>query len=100
MDERIRRMSVDNAIASGAELFANWEKQVASMKAEARNEMPDIFKAVRNEGHIGGLECEALIAKTDALFTGFEASLIAFHAELTERAKEAGIDLPQRSGGR
>ena len=99
MDEKAR-MTVDAAVQKGAALFANWEDVVSLMKSEARVEMRDVFKAVRDGGHIGGVQCEALIAKTDAMITAFEADLITFHAEVTEKAKEEGIDLPQRSGGR
>ena len=99
MDEKAP-MTVEQAVQIGADTFARWEEQIAVMKDEARGDMRNVFKTVRNNQHIGGLECEALSSEIDALVTQFEADVFAIHAELTERAKKAGIDLPQRSGGR
>lgn len=88
------------SVKRGAEIFEKAEESARHIKAEFR-ELRKVFASIRDEGHIGGLECEALSGEADALATKFEADLYAMHSRLTKRAQELGIDLPApRSGGR
>ncbi len=82
-----------------ADEFAEWEKNARKAKKAAR-EMREGFRVIHVEGHIGGLMSEKLAGKLDALATSQEAAIYAMHSDLTELAKELGIDLPQRDGGR
>jgi hypothetical protein len=93
------RMSVEEAVAKGAEIFEGAEQRAHWIKKNFRD-LREVFEAVRDGGHLGGLETQAMATEADALATQFEADVYSMHALLTERAKELGIDLPQRSGGR
>lgn len=94
-----RRMDVAEAVAKGAEIFEGAEQRAHWIKKNFRD-LREVFEAVRDGGHLGGLETQALATEADALATDFESQVYAMHAGLTERAKALGIDLPQRSGGR
>lgn len=93
-------MSVETAIQDGANIFEDAEKMARTIKENMRRFRKTV-EEVRNAGHIGGLEAQAIAGEADALATKFEADLYALHSRLTVRAQELGIDLPQpRSGGR
>lgn len=91
--------NVSEAVATMAEHFANWEKWAYKAKKAAR-EMKDGFAVIHAGGGLGGLESLALATALDAMATRHEAEIYAMHADLTEQAKDLGIDLPQRDGGR
>lgn len=94
-----RRMSTKEAVAKGAEIFAEAEQRAHWIKRNFRD-LREVFEAVRDGGHIGGIETQALAAEVDALATQFEADVYRLHAALTRRAADLGIDLPApRSGG-
>ncbi len=93
-------MTVEEAVAKGAEIFAEAEQRAHWIRKNFRD-LREVFEAVRDGGHLGGLETQALAAQADALATSFEAQLYTMHADLTRRAQEAGVDLlAPRSGGR
>ncbi len=93
-------MTLEEAVAKGAEIFAEAEQRAHWIKKNFR-ELREVFEVVRDAGHLGGLETQALASQADALATSFEAEIYTMHADLTKRAKDAGIDLPApRSGGR
>lgn len=92
--------TLEEAVQHGASIFGEAEAKAKSIRAAFRD-LDDVFKKVRDEGHIGGIECMALSAEADALATSFFANLTSMHANLTNIAKDKGIDLPAiESGGR
>lgn len=91
--------TVPEAVQTMADHFDTWEKWAAKAKKNAR-EMKQGFAIIHAEGALGGLESLAMATALDALATQQEADIYAMHAKLTEQAKELGIDLPQRDGGR
>lgn len=93
-------MTVEEAVEFGAaEMEAN-EAKAREIKDSLRG-LRSVFEVVRDAGHIGALECQELSAEVDAIGTTFEAYLWRFHARVTKRAMELGIDLPvMRDGGR
>ena len=91
--------TVSEAVQTMADHFESWEKWAAKAKKAAR-EMKQGFAIIHAEGALGGLESLALATALDAMATQQEADIYAMHAALTEKAKELGIDLPQRDGGR
>lgn len=94
------KMTTEEAVQQGAAFFEKVERQIRQHKAGARK-LRKVFEAIRDEGHLGGLETEALSCEADALFTAHEAAVYRIHAGLTARAKALGIDLPTiASGGR
>lgn len=96
---REHKMTTEEAVAKGASIFEEAEQRAHWIKRNFRD-LRDVFEAIRDGGHIGGLETQALASEADALATQFEASVYRLHANLTARAKELGIDLPApRSGG-
>jgi hypothetical protein len=98
--QKENRMTVEEAVAKGADTFAQAEQRAHWIKKNFRD-LREVFEAIRDGGMIGGLETQALASEADALATVFEADIYRLHAELTARAKELGIDLPSiESGGR
>lgn len=93
------KMDTGEAVRLGAEIFADAEAKAAKIR-KAFRQLRDMFETIRDEGHIGGLECGAMACECDALATRFEADVWALHSKLTKRAQELGIDLPLRDGGR
>ena len=92
-------MDVSEAVAQGAATFADAEDSARKIKKTFRD-LRSVFEAIRDGGHIGSLECQALSGDADALATKFEADVWAMHAHLTRRCEALGIELPQpRSGG-
>ncbi len=93
-------MTLEEAIARGAEIFANAETALESINADFK-ELKDVFAVVRDHGHLGGIETVALSWRARSMSADMLADVYEFHAMLTERAKAEGIDLPApRSGGR
>lgn len=90
--------TVGEAVETMAEHFANAEKAAAKFKKAAR-EMKEGFKIIREQAGLGGIESHALATGLDAMATRHEAEIYAMHADLTERAKELGIDLPSIADG-
>lgn len=92
---------VAEAVQDWAEFFALLEDHIDADQTAVRSLGPQMA-VIRDAGYIGGIECDAICAEADALLTSHKAAVLSFHAQLTERAKELGIDLPprQRSGGR
>lgn len=84
--------TVEHAVETMAEHFANWEKWAAKAKKNARD-MKAGFAIIRQQGGLGGLESLALATALDSMATRHEAEIYAMHAELTEKAKDLGIDL-------
>lgn len=95
------RMTVEEAVAKGADIFEKAEASAHKIKKGFRD-LREVFETIRDAGHLGGLETQALSAEADALATQFEASIYRMHAHLTKRAQDIGIDLPapRSSGGR
>lgn len=92
-------MNVHEAVARGAEIMSELERDAKRHKAY-RAEMREVMETVRNEGHIGNLECEAMSRDFAAIVTAYDAALYVYHSKATLRCQELGIDLPQRDGGR
>lgn len=92
-------MNAHEAVRKGADIFDGAEKKARTIKNQFR-QLRKVFEAVRDEGYIGALECQAVASECDVLATEFEAKIWAMHRKLTVRAQELGIDLPQRDGGR
>lgn len=94
-------MDVNEAVAQGAEIFANVEQMIDEIESAFGKPLYDVFATVRDAGHIGGIETQAYSARAAAMAADFKAKVLQFHFELVEIAKEQGIDLPApRSGGR
>lgn len=95
------RMTLEEAVAKGATIFADAEDAADNIERIFGKPLYEVFAAVRDAGHLGGIETQALSARAVAMVADFKAQVLEFHAELTERAKREGIDLPApRSGGR
>lgn len=93
-------MTTQDSVQAMADAFESAEQSARQIKEDFRTFRKHL-SVIRDEGHIGGLECQALAGEADALATQFEADLYAMHRRWTVRAGELGIDLPQpRSGGR
>jgi hypothetical protein len=90
--------TVESAVETMAEHFANWEKWAAKAKKAAR-EMKAGFVIIRSEGYIGGLDSLAMATELDAMATRHEAEIYDMHAKLTAVAKANGIDLPSIADG-
>lgn len=90
--------TVEQAVETMAEHFANWERWAAKAKKAAR-EMKAGFAVIRAEGHIGGLDSLAMATDLDAMATRHEAEIYDMHAKLTAVAKAKGIDLPSIADG-
>lgn len=89
-------MTTEEAVAKGAELFANAEDALTALVAA----LPKILATARDNGLLGGIECIRLTA--DACSDVNEALFIiaGLHEKLTAEAQEKGVDLPApRSGG-
>lgn len=90
-------MTTEEAVAKGAKLFADAEAALAKLSAQ----LPGIFAAVRDGGNLGGIECMQLTASSGSDVNAALGIIADLHRDLTERAKEKGIDLPTiASGGR
>lgn len=93
-------MSVEQAVQDGAAIFAKAEDRARQTKTAFRK-LRKLLETVRDARIIGALECQAIACEADAVATRFEADIWAMHRQLTLRAQELGIDLPQtRDGGR
>lgn len=91
-------MDVNEAVAKGAQIFADVEEKAEEIKASLR-ELRSVFQAVRKAGHIGNLECLALTQSMAALGDKFAADVLEKHSLVTRRCQDLGIDLPQPRGG-
>lgn len=93
-------MDVQQAVAEGAEIFADVEAQARAIKMRMRG-LRKVFEAIRDTGAAGSLETQESACECDALATQFEADVWALHRKLTLSAQAKGIDLPAtRDGGR
>lgn len=93
-------MDVQQAVAEGAEIFAEAEARARSIKMRMRG-MRKVIEALRDAGVVGSLEAQEAACECDALATQFEADLWALHRKFTLSAQDKGIDLPAtRDGGR
>lgn len=91
--------SVEEAVSAGAAIFADVEDALEGVAAKLRS-LKGVFDAVAAGGHLGGIEAAALSLRARAMGVKMLADVFELHAQLTERAKEKGIDLPApRSGG-
>lgn len=89
-------MTTEEAVAQGAKLFADAEEALAALSAG----MPSIITAVRDEGHIGALECMSRISEAGVISNAALGEIATLHQNFTTRCQDLGIDLPQaRSGG-
>lgn len=93
-----RPMTTEEAVAKGAELFANAEDALTALVSA----LPKILATARDSGHLGGIECIRLTA--DAGGDANEALFIiaGLHEKLTVTAQDKGIDIPviMSGGGR
>lgn len=102
MNEHVRKdaamaMTTEEAVAKGAKLFADAETDLTKLAVE----LPKVFTAIRDGGHIGGIECMQLIADATGKVSYALSTIATLHADLTKKAQEKGIDLPViASGGR
>jgi hypothetical protein len=93
-------METEEAVQKIADAMSDAEGKASSIRASIRA-TKEAWEALRGNFVIGGLEMQARFRGLDALVTQFEANLFAAHAEMTRRAGELGVDLPQPlSGGR
>jgi hypothetical protein len=94
--ERSMAMTTEEAVAKGAELFANAEDSLTALVSA----LPKILATARDAGLLGGIECIRLTA--DACGDVNEALFIiaGLHERLTAEAQGKGVDVPApRSGG-
>lgn len=78
-------MTAKEAVVEGSRLFADVEDAITKLIAA----MPGIINAVRDDGAIGGITLNDVLAIVAEL-----------HSDLTDRCVELGIDIPtMRSGG-
>lgn len=90
-------MTTEEAVVKGADLFAKAEKALAALAKD----MPSILAAVRDGGHLGGIETMQLTASYSVTINSAYALIADLHQEVTQQAKNKGIDLPViASGGR
>ena len=89
-------MTTQEAVAQGAELFANAEEALAALAAA----LPKILATARDENHIGGIECIMLTAEACGDVNMALGIVATLHSRLTKLAQEKGVDIPApRSGG-
>lgn len=89
-------MTTEEAVAKGADLFAKAEKALAALAKD----MPGILAAVRDGGHLGGIETMQLTASYSVTINSAYSLIADLHQEVTQKAKDKGIDLPSiESGG-
>ncbi len=90
-------MTTEEAVAKGAKLFAKAEESLAALAKD----MPSILAAVRDGGHLGGIETMQLTARYSITINSAYSLIADLHQETTQQAGEKGIDLPViASGGR
>jgi hypothetical protein len=88
--------TIAEQVGAAAEAFADYEEAIqAFKKTGVRALCAELFKT----GQIGFLEYQRTAAAFEAMVSEHEAQTYAMHAELTKRAQELGIDLPQTRGG-
>lgn len=92
-------MTVDEAIAAGADAMAEWEKSAKKAKSNARGILKEMMETIHGDAIIGIMETRDLATEIDALATRHEHEVWALHHKLTARAKELGIDLPSTADG-
>jgi rRNA maturation endonuclease Nob1 len=98
MLRRKSKMTVNEAVDKGAEIFADMEAKAKEIKQRSR-ELREVFETIRDAGLIGNLETTAITMEAEALTKKFEADLYVFHSQLTQRCKALGIDVPTIMGG-
>ncbi len=91
-------MTTEDAVAAAAAIMAEVESIAHTAKGKLRDLRP-LFKDINDNGDAGLLLTRMLAGEADAIGTRFEADVWAFHALLTEHAKDLGIDLPSIEGG-
>ena len=91
-------MAYETSVAGGAEAFAAFEQAIREFKTfDMRGFLAELYKG----GVIGFLEYQTRAAAFEATLSDFEARTFRMHSDLTTRAQELGIDLPQpRDGSR
>jgi hypothetical protein len=91
----------DEAVAAAAQKLADAES-AAKIAKDALRDLKPLFKDIHENGDAGLLLTRSMGMRADALGTQFEAEVWELHRQLTEFAKELGIDLPsiEGSGGR
>lgn len=95
-------MTIQDSMKLGAAAFADAEQNADSILNSFRGDFAEAVDGVKEEGHIGFLEAEAIKGRADALVTKFRAELYALHNDLKNRCVELDIDryLPAlRDGG-
>ncbi len=92
-------MNTSEAVRRGSEIMETAEEMSGRLKGMAK-EMRAVMEAVRDDGHIGVVECEAMWRDFDAIARRLDADLYVYHSKAILRCRAMGIDLPQRDGGR
>lgn len=89
-------MTIEEQVQAGAKAFAQYEEAILMFKSfDMRILLSDLYKS----GMIGYLEYQRRVAEFEALCSRHEYETFALHSDLTARAQELGIDLPQPKGG-
>lgn len=78
---------------------------VEALASQAKNkldDLPALFRAINENGDAGELISKASSLRAKSLGLGFKSDVLQFHSDLTEAAKQRGIDVPGifGSGGR
>jgi hypothetical protein len=89
-------MDPEKFVIEAAEAFAVYEKANAVFESL---DMRGFLKTLYEAGKIGYLEYQGRAAEFEAMVSSHAAETFAMHRELTVRAQDLGIDLPQPRGG-
>lgn len=94
-------MDTPAAVAAAAAILSECEASARTIKGKLRDLRP-LFKDINDNGDAGLLITQEMAGLADTLGTSFEADLWSLHRQLTDLAKERGIDLPgiESGGGR
>lgn len=96
-------MSVETHVSRAAALMADAESAILDVQS-ALLKLPEVFASIHGSGveGLGYLETAETSAEAKALAgvaADLEAGIFKFHRDLTKRAQELGIDLPQTRSG-
>lgn len=94
-------ISTPDAVNQIVALLADTEALVDQAKNKL-DQLPALFKAINENGDAGTLISTASSLRARAIGLSMKADVITFHSDLTEVAKQRGIDIPSvfSGGGR
>lgn len=91
-------MNTPEAVDAGMAAFAQIKAGILELEPHF-DTLEAVFKAIRDEGDMGKLECKALVCRSRLILDTFRAGVFDLHSHTTLRAQAKGIDIPQPLGG-